>query len=197
MYRYPSASGAAERIVFSSLTRNADIWSVPIREDLAGGRGIKQLTHNTADDLSPSISADGKRLVFESTRSGKRVVWAKDLDTGKERPLSETPSAENFPVISADGTQVVYLVESAEGHGAKGLYVVGFDGGPSRKVCDESCYLPLQWSADNTRIFYGSDKDDLGLLDIRTGTKTTLLQSGECSFWGRGLAPNPLFSPTL
>ena len=97
--------------MFSSLTRNADIWSVPVDRNHVAGREIKQLTDNAADDLSPSVSADGKRLVFESTRSGKRVVWAKDLEQDKERALSETPSSENFPIISPDGTQVVYQVD--------------------------------------------------------------------------------------
>ena len=57
-------------------------------------------------------------------------------------------------------------------------------------MCDNSCYIPLQWSADNTRIFYTSDKEDFGVLDIRTGSKTTLLQNGDCSFWAKALAPN-------
>jgi eukaryotic-like serine/threonine-protein kinase len=190
IYRYPSASAAGPRIVFSSLTRNADIWSVPVGPNSAVNGGIKQLTHNASDDISPSVSADGTRLVFESTRSGKRVVWAKDLETGAERPLSEMPSAENFPTISPDGSQVVYQVDSAASKSSNGLYVVGFDGGTSRQVCDDNCYLPWQWSVDNRRIFYGSDKDDIGVLDVRTGSKTILLKSGECSFWGRALAPN-------
>ena len=144
-----------------------------------------QLTHNAADDLSPSVSADGKRMVFESTRNGKRVVWAKDLETGRERPLSDRPSVENLPIISADGSQVVYEVYTSEGHPGDGLYVVPFDGGPSRQVCDGSCDQPFNWSADNMRVVFESATADVGVLDIRTGKKTLLLQAGECKFWGR------------
>jgi len=190
MYRYPSTSSATSLIVFSSLSRNADIWSLPIDGNHVVGGEIKQLTNNAADDLSPSVSEDGKRLVFESTRSGKKVVWAKDLEEHKERRLSETPSAENFPIISGDGTRVVYQVDSAESRSANGLYVVGFEGGSSRQVCDDTCYIPLQWSADNTKIFYTSKKADFGVLDIRTGSKTTLLQNGDCTFWAKALSPN-------
>jgi Tol biopolymer transport system component/DNA-binding winged helix-turn-helix (wHTH) protein len=190
IYRYPSSSDAARRIVFASLTRNADVWSLPIHRNRATGE-INQLTRNAADDLSPSVSADGKRMVFESTRNGKRVVWAKDLETGRERPLTDSPSDENLPIISADGSQVVYQVGTSEGHRDNGLYVVEFDGGSSRRVCDDSCVQPFNWSADNMRVVYESATADVGVLDIRTGKKTLLLQGGECKFWGAGgLAPS-------
>jgi hypothetical protein len=130
-------------------------------------------------------------MVFESTRNGKRVVWAKDLDTGKEGPLSDTPSSENLPILSADGKQVVYLVDNTHDHRADGLYVVQFDGGSSRRVCDGSCGQPFNWSPDNMRVVYGSSTEDIGVLDIATGKKTLLLQRGECRFFGvGGLAPS-------
>lgn len=148
---------------------------------------IKQLTRNTADDLSPSVSADGKRMVFESTRNGKRVVWAKDLDTGKERPLSDMPSSENLPILSTDGSQVVYLVYNALPHATDGLYVVPFEGGPSRRVCDSSCDQPLNWTAGNTAVVYNSVTDGVGVLDIGTGNAASawrmqVLGGGACAW---------------
>ena len=71
---------------------------------------MQDLTHDAADDVSPSVSTDGKRMVFESNRTGKRVVWTKDLETGQEKALTNTPSGENLPLISADGSLVAYVI---------------------------------------------------------------------------------------
>jgi Tol biopolymer transport system component len=84
--------------------------------------------------------ADG----FESNRSGKRVVWTTDLETGKEKALTDTPSSENLPVISADGSEVAYVITNLPDYKYE-MYEIAFEGGPSKKICD-TCGQPLQWS---------------------------------------------------
>ena len=56
-------------LVFSSLVENADLWSLPI--DSVQGRAVgepEQLTHDLAADYLPSMSANGKKLAFVSSR---------------------------------------------------------------------------------------------------------------------------------
>ena len=82
-------------LVFSSLIENADIWSLPI--DASQGRvkdPPEQLTHDLALDYLPSMSADGKKLAFVSERSGNPDIWMKDLENGKEKPLTASPAKE-------------------------------------------------------------------------------------------------------
>jgi eukaryotic-like serine/threonine-protein kinase len=178
VYSYASAS-ADGRIFFSSLTRNPDVWGLPIDTNRGKVTGeMQQLTHNVTDDLSPSVSADGKRMVFESNRTGKRVVWTKDLVTGKEKALTDTSSAENLPIISADGSEVVYLMVNLPNYDG-GLRVIPFEGGPSKKVLD-GYYQPFQWSSDKSKILYVQDGENgfpshLRWLDVRTGEKVKLL----------------------
>ncbi len=197
LYTYASAS-ADGRIVFASLARNPDIWSLPI--DANGGKvtgEIQQLTNDASDDLSPSVSADGKRMVFESNRTGKRIVWTKDLTTGKERALTETSSAENLPIISPDGSEVVYLIVNQPLDTVNGLMnykgelrVIPFEGGLSKKVLD-GYQQPFQWSSDNNRILYVDDQEEglpshLRWLDVRTGEKVKLLMDAQkeiCAGW--------------
>ena len=98
------------RIAFASLKQDLNIWSLPVAGN--GGRVTgepKQVT-GSAFDAHTSFLADGKKLVFISTRSGNPDVWMKDLVSGTETALTATPSHEEQSEITADGTRVSYVV---------------------------------------------------------------------------------------
>ena len=99
------------RLVFSSLAENADIWSLPIDASQGRAKGPpEQLTRDLAADYLPSMSADGKKLAFVSLRSGNPDIWIKDLESGKEKPLTESAAEEGVPRISPDGSLVSYTM---------------------------------------------------------------------------------------
>jgi Tol biopolymer transport system component len=192
LYYYASTS-VDEKLVFSSLTRNADIWSLPIDATHGKVKGeLKQLTHDAADDLSPSLSADGKRMVFESNRTGKRVVWIKDLETGKEKALSDTPSSENLPIISADGTEVVYFITHWPNDSGE-LYVTPFEGGPAKKL-PAAGGAPNQWSSDRSKILVLDAEENqlahIAWLDVATGRRVSLLRHPKYPIWAARLSPD-------
>lgn len=136
------------RLVFSSLTENGDIWSVPMDTNRAKVLGaLQRLTSDVASDIRPSISGDGTRMAFNSNRLGNWDVWIKDLPTGKETPLVRTPADEMNPKISLDGSMVVYAIGTPE---SGVTYIIPATGGIPRKVCD-NCY---SWTptADGKRM---------------------------------------------
>ena len=53
-------------IVFSALTQNVDIWSMPIdaKTGTASGGEMQRITNALTLDAWPSISHDGRRMVF-------------------------------------------------------------------------------------------------------------------------------------
>ena len=92
-------------VVFSSLVANDDIWSLPI--DAAQGlvKGdLEQITRDLAADYAPSMSADGKKVAYVSWRSGNGEIWMKDLESGKEKPLTESSAEATSPRMSPDRT---------------------------------------------------------------------------------------------
>src|SRR4030095_1337530 len=97
---------------------------------------ISQLTQNAARDFHTSISADGRKLVFTTSRSGNLDIWIKDLESGKETPLAVSPSSKLRPIISADGSRVAYwdsrdrLAPPFSGR----LHVIPTEGGPAGQV---------------------------------------------------------------
>jgi hypothetical protein len=56
-----------------------DLWRVPIDDPEAGAR---QITFGQADEERPSISADGRRLVYTDNRDGATALVVRDLSSG-------------------------------------------------------------------------------------------------------------------
>jgi eukaryotic-like serine/threonine-protein kinase len=116
-------------------------------------------------------------MVFESDRTGKQVVWTKDLETGKERMLTDVPSLFNLSRISPDGERIAFMMIS---HGQPGVvHVVPFSGGTPTPL-GESCTL-LGWTPDSRRLLCQSPDNGprpyrLDFLDPGTGFRTALAQ---------------------
>lgn len=176
----PSAIAGGE-IAFASLTQNLNVWSIAIDANRGRTKGEPQKVTHAAFDAHTSLSADGRKLVFISRRSGNPDVWMKDLSTGKETALTATPALEEQPEITADGTRVSYMVD--EGRKAS-IYLIDVNRGVPEKICDD-CIRPWDWSPDGTKLLYlipegraGRPQAGLalGLLDAATRQKSQYLE---------------------
>ena len=109
---FQPSMAADGRLVFASVVRNVDVWSLPVDADSATVTGeIEQVTRDGAMDSTASVSADGKIISFASNRSGHFDVWIKNLETGKLAALGTSiRSAASFPVLSADGSRLAYTM---------------------------------------------------------------------------------------
>ena len=107
-----SANG---QIVFSSDFLVTHLWSLSNADPTSA---LSQLTYDSSLDagdffrLPQGFSVGRKLLVFSSRRSGDPDIWAKDLDSGKEWSIAASREAEEHPLISPDGSAIVYTVRS-------------------------------------------------------------------------------------
>jgi len=197
-HRMTSGSGLEVRpslaktghVVFSSLVENDDIWSLPI--DASQGRvkdSPEQLTHDLAADYLPSMSADGKKLVFISERSGNADIWMKDLESGGERGLTESPAREAAPRISPDGSWVSFTVRP--GTNENKLFIMPARGGLSRQVfVSTETGLSWGWSPDNEFLFFARPVGIVGLFSLATGKVANYLQSSQFRVMHANLTPD-------
>jgi serine/threonine protein kinase/Tol biopolymer transport system component len=170
---------------------NLDIYM----QQVAGAQAVR-LTNHEADDLQPSFSPDGARLVFRSEREGGGVYIIDTLG-GQERRIADRGWR---PYFSPDGSLILYTTVADEGSamGATSpMYLISPQGGTPRLFQPEFLVFPYAgtgpvpvWSPDGRHVlFYGApvqspQKKDwwVAPLDggppVPTGAARSLLKSG-------------------
>jgi Tol biopolymer transport system component len=134
------------RIVYTTRERGAsNIWIMD-----ADGTAQRPLTVDARDNSSPSVSPDGRYVVFVSDRTGNRSVWRIDIDGSNPKQLTNGASAQS-PEITPDGQWVVYSdVES----GKRPLWRVSIEGGIPVQLTDVTSRTPVI-SPDGKQIGFG------------------------------------------
>jgi TolB protein len=101
---------AATRIVFRRMVTQtaSDLFMID-----SDGFGLRRLTQEaTTNDssivLSPELSPDGRYLVYVSYRSGKPVIYERDMSTGAEKVISDIGKINITPVYSPDGRRILF-----------------------------------------------------------------------------------------
>jgi hypothetical protein len=148
---------------------------------------MERVTSDAADDLSPSISRDGRRLAFESLRTGTRLVWTRDLTTGREQALTDVPSEENLPRISPDGSQVAYVIIPSKGSSGD-IYIRPFAGGKPTLMCG-GCDIPWGWSNDGAKLLYG-DESSLKVWDLVANKHYDAIERTGHGIWSGHFSPD-------
>lgn len=123
------------RIVYASIASGSwDIWVMN-----ADGTGQRQLTVGARSNYGPSVSADGRHIVFVSNRAGDAFnVWRMDIDGANPKQLT-SGRGENFAHTTPDGRWVVYASPGVGGLGR--IWKVPFEGGEPVAVTD----APSSW----------------------------------------------------
>ena len=110
-----SASGSArDRMAFSSLEWKPAVWTQALDAERGIAKGeAEAVTIDEPSSMSPSLSADGRYLVYLSNQLGSRSVRVRDLSSGKTITLVASASAFFNPRISGDGGVVAYSDRTA------------------------------------------------------------------------------------
>jgi Tol biopolymer transport system component len=154
---WPSVRGS--RMVHAQLTpTTADIWRLLARGATGTDRQPKRLISSRWDEGAAAYSPDGRRIAFNSDRSGTWNVWVCDEDgTNPVQLAAFDEAAEVFGAPwSADGRRITFI--SGEAHNAQ-IYVVDAEGGVPRRLTHEpSQKSPPSFSRDGRVVYFGSDR---------------------------------------
>jgi serine/threonine protein kinase len=92
------------RIIYGAVTgEQFDLWIMN-----ADSSGQKQLTADQYLEGGPAVSPDGRYIVFDSNRAGKRNIWRMDLDGGNLNQLTFGEYTDRSPVFSRDGQWIFF-----------------------------------------------------------------------------------------
>lgn len=120
-----------------------------------------QATDGAGPELFPSLSPDGKTLVYCSAESGNWDIYR--LRVGGSNPTNLTPNCEaedHSPALSPDGERIVFRSEREP----PGIYIMGATGESPRRLTDFG-FNP-SWSPDGKYIVCA--EEGLGTFESRT-----------------------------
>jgi Tol biopolymer transport system component len=136
-------------IYVSDRSGKRDLWSIN-----PDGTGPRQLTDGPHRDLFPTVSPDGRYIVFQSGRetSGRRAynLWRIDAD-GRNLMQLTRGAYDSEPAFSPNGKFVVYV--SSENSGSPRLSKIPIEGGEPIRMTDEFAQHPA-FSPDGKVIVY-------------------------------------------
>jgi len=132
-------------------------WAQGARPGLAPLRAtVRQLTAEPGVEWFPSISPDGRWLVYSGTGTGKRDIYLRSI--GGENTLNLTgnlPGDHDQPSFSPDGERIAFRSEADGG----GIFVMARTGEAVRRLT-RGGFSP-SWSPDGTRLVYATERVDI------------------------------------
>jgi WD40 repeat protein len=173
---FPRCS-AYGQIVFVNQVQMTGIFS--LRLDAKSGRAIgtpepviADLPFNY-DTTAQRLSSDGTKLALNSNLSGSPEVLIKDLENGKETVLTTNLRPVNAPLISSDGSSLLF---GSDDQGGTDIYVTGPGKPFAEKICSR-CGTPLDWSSDGRLVLLeGPSRSSLFIWDRTSGTRREWLK---------------------
>jgi dipeptidyl aminopeptidase/acylaminoacyl peptidase len=130
------------------------LWKIPIA-GLKAGKPVR-VTASTARDKFSHISPDGKRVAFQSARSGVDEIWLCDADGGNVFQLTNFGKGmSGSPRWSPDGRSIAFDSNVGNYH----IYVIDVAGGKPRRLTTHplSDAIP-NWSRDGQWIYFSSTR---------------------------------------
>jgi len=163
-----------------------NIWHLDL---LASPPQARKLVTSSRDQLAPSISPDGRRIAFESTRSGEPEIWVTDADGSNAQQLTHFDvMSTGTPRWSPDGKLIAF--DSRVG-GESNVYVIDPNGGASHKLSiDLRGNSQPSWSHDGKWIYFdnGDDRRNPSIWKVPAN-------GGHAMQLARGTVTFPLESP--
>jgi eukaryotic-like serine/threonine-protein kinase len=167
---YPAVSRGGDRLAFVREVSDTDLWRIELHDPLGPGQP-NPLVRSTRVDSQPSFSPDGKRIAFQSNRSGSFEIWVSNGDGSNQVQLTSLggpPAA--WPRWSPDGRRIAFW--------SREMNVVGADGGPpSRFNAQEKGGEVPAWSSDG-RWLYFTDGTNVWKAPAQEGKAVQVTKNG-------------------
>jgi eukaryotic-like serine/threonine-protein kinase len=149
-------SRQGNRLAYVQGAFDTNIWRIEIPKSKGRSSAPTKLIASTNLDQAPQYSPDGRKIVFESTRSGSYEIWVCDSNGTNLLQLTSFDRVTGTPRWSPDGRHIA-LDSRIETH--SDIYVISAEGGSPRRLTTETSddNVP-SWSRDGRWIYFSSNR---------------------------------------
>jgi len=140
------------KLAYTRRYRDYDIW----RADLDKGTSPSPapLIASTFSDSEPHYSPDGKRIAFQSNRSGAAEIWLSNADGTGAVQLTSLNAQAGSPAWSPDGSQVAFDCKVGD---RLDVYVAAIEDKEIRRLTSgPGFHITPAWSHDGQWIYFAS-----------------------------------------
>lgn len=170
-------SADQRHIVYAKTVERSNIWSTSLGGDAdAMWSAARPLAAENQTLESLELSADGRWIVFDSTRRGSSDLWRVNVDGTGLTQITNDAGDEWHPSLSPDGRTVAY---HAALNGNREIFTASVGGGERRQLTNHPAkdWLP-RWSPDGRSIAFVSDRNgsqDIFLVPSEGGASRALV----------------------
>lgn len=166
--RSGSPSDIRRSVVFES-NRDGDFEILRMQSD---GSGVTRVTNNTTNDIEPSFSPDGSRIVFVSNRGGNNQLYL--VSSQGTQQLTRNSFNDNQPDFSPDGTKIVF---SSNRNGLTDLYLLDIASGQETQLTSSiAAEQDPTFTSEGTIIYSSLTRGQSQIFEIGTnGGAPTLI----------------------
>ena len=175
----PAVALVGSKLAYAQVSVHPDIWRIELATQTKPTGAPRKFISSTWGQMNPRISPDGKRIVFESWRSGNHEIWLCDRDGSNPVQMSffgETLTGT--PRWSPDSHSIVF---DSRASGPIELYIVSVDGGRPKRLATgtPNAGMPF-WSQDGRSIYFISGKETPAVWKVPSegGTAVRLTKEG-------------------
>jgi len=141
---YVTAVGTGNKIDFKLMVSDAD------------GFSPQPIVRSREPLLSPTWSADGKRLAYVSFESGSSQIWIQEIASGSRRAVASFKGINGAPAFSPDGSKLAVALSRT---GNLEINIMDLATGALTQITNHwGIDTEPQWSPDAQSIIFTSDR---------------------------------------
>jgi dipeptidyl aminopeptidase/acylaminoacyl peptidase len=150
----PVISHRGHRLAYVEMASHSGIWRLEVPAPGAKAKPPEKFIASTRNDNYPQFSPDGRKVAFESDRSGGDEIWICDPDGTNLVQLTSLGGPNIGPCDwSPDGSRLAFDA-NIEGHAE--AFVMNARGGIPRRMTLSSYSANPSWSRDGHWILFDS-----------------------------------------